>query len=81
MNEEVTKRAIILLLTDMTDEQLAEIVQEIPRLCLRNCPKNESPYCLGECLKELESNRNLKDLLVTLDMAKCLKCFGKKVEE
>ena len=69
---------IIMILEDMTDEQLAEVVQAVPRLCLRNCPKNESPYCLGECLKELEDDRSLRDFLVALDM---VKCFRKKVEE
>ena len=69
---------IIMILEDMTDEQLAEVVQAVPRLCLRNCPKNESPDCLGECLKELEDDRSLRDFLVALDM---VKCFRKKVEE
>ena len=69
---------IIEALENMTDEQLAEVVQAVPRLCLRNCPKNESPYCSRECLKELESDRNLRDLLFSLNMVKCLR---KKVEE
>ena len=69
---------IIMILEDMTDEQLAEVVQAVPRLCLRNCPKNESPYWLGECLKELEDDRSLRDFLVALDM---VKCFRKKAEE
>ena len=69
---------IIEALESMTDEQLAEVVQVVPRLCLRNCPKNESPYCSGECLKELENDKSLRDFLVALDM---VKCFRKKVEE
>ena len=73
MNEE-----IIQVLDDMTDEQLAEIVQAVPRLCLRDCPKNESPYCSAECVQELKQYEELRSYLEKLA---CIRCLQRKDKE
>ena len=64
---------IIEALENMTDEQLAEVVQAVPRLCLRNCPKNESPYCSGDCAKELEEYKDLQGFLQALAVRRIVK--------
>lgn len=48
---EAAKRSMILFLSDMTDEQLAEIVQAVPKLCLRTCFHVDNVYCKHDCVQ------------------------------